>query len=100
MVNAISSLVGEELQDGGYKFSGTVAAPNGSLYGIPFTAVRVIKFNPIDKSMTEIGPTFGTGRKWVRGAITDSDSKNLFDIIERATDTKGAINPSTCTYQL
>jgi len=72
MVNAISSLVGEELQDGGCKFRGTMAAPNGSLYGIPRIARRVIKFNPIDKSMTEIGPDFGFGHKWIECAITPS----------------------------
>ena len=72
MVNAISSLVGEEFEDGGCKFSGTMAAPNGSLYGIPCEARRVIKFNPIDKSMTEIGPTLGIGCKWIGGAITPS----------------------------
>ena len=68
--NAISTLVGEEIKR---KCNGLVAAPNGSLYGIPLRARRVIKFNPIDKSITEIGPDFGDdGRKWRRGAMTDS----------------------------
>ena len=74
MSNAITTLVGEELEEGDdYKWSGTLAAPNGSLYGIvPLRAGRVAKFNPVDKSMTHIGPNFGAGAKWNRGAMTDS----------------------------
>ena len=72
MVNALSTLVGEELE-GGATFFGTLAAPNGSLYGIPFDARRVVKFDPVDKSMTHIGPEFGGGgKKWSKGAMTDS----------------------------
>ena len=75
MNNAITTLVGEELE-GEDKWRGTLAAPNGSVYGIPFKAGRVSKFNPLDKSMTHIGPDFGDvlgdGWKWRRGAITDS----------------------------
>ena len=69
----ITNLVGKKLE-GGYKWKGTLAAPNGSLYGIPLSSRRVVKFNPLDKSITEIGPDFGNndGWKWDRGAITDS----------------------------
>ena len=68
----ITTLIGEEVEGLFNKWLGTLAAPNGSLYGIPFIARRVAKFNPVDKSMTLIGPDFvGTGRfKWDRGAIT------------------------------
>ena len=59
MVNTISSLVGEEFEYQGWKFSGTVAGVDGSLYGIPCEARRVVKFNPLDKSMNFIGPDFG-----------------------------------------
>ena len=79
MVNPISFLVGEELLDEALdripeKYQGTVAAPNGYLYGIPDNASRVIKFNPVDKSMTHIGPDFGigSGKCWYRGAMTDN----------------------------
>ena len=72
MVNAISTLVGEELENG-VKFLGTiVAVKNGSIYHIPYTARRVVKFDPADKSMTHIGPDFGGGEKWCDGTITDS----------------------------
>ena len=30
-----------------------------------------MKFNPIDKSITHIGPDFGDGVKWYEGAMTD-----------------------------
>ena len=47
MVNPISFLVGEELDEAldryPKKHEGTVAAPNGYLYGIPNHAGRVIK---------------------------------------------------------
>ena len=74
-MNAISSLVGEELEEGGWE--GTLAAPNGSIYGIPCKARQVIKFNPVDKSMNYIGPSirpdFGGGwDKWYGGSITDN----------------------------
>ena len=71
--NAITTLVGEELE-GNQKYWGTLAAPNGFVYWIPSHARRVAKFNPVDKSMTHIGPDFGrnTFSKWSKGAITDS----------------------------
>ena len=73
MVNAISTLVGEEIE-GEELHLETVAGKNGYLYCIPFRARRVIKFNPVDKSMTEIGPDFGDRyvTKWRNGAITGS----------------------------
>ena len=41
---------------------------NGFFYGIPAHARRVVKFNPLDKSLTEIGPDFGeVGAKWSCG---------------------------------
>ena len=73
MRSRITSLVGEKLEGGNHKWGGTLAAPNGSLYGIPNSARRVLKFNSIDKSVSEIGPDFGDGGwKWSRGAITES----------------------------
>ena len=60
MVNAISTLIGEKLHEGIGKYWGTVACiNNGCIYGIPLSARRVIKFNPVDKSITYIGPDFG-----------------------------------------
>ena len=72
MSNLITTLVGEELEERGHKWEGTLAAPNGYLYGVPLDAGRVAKFNPVSKSMTDIGPDFGGGRKWHDGAMTDN----------------------------
>ena len=76
MVSAISTLIGEELERSG-KCSGTFAAPNGSIYGIPCFSVarRVVKFNPIDKSITFIGPDLRDHVdviQWSKGAMTNS----------------------------
>ena len=73
MSDVITTLVGEEVE-GYHKWGGTLAAPNGSVYGIPYHARRVVKFNTIDKSMTLIGPDFGDGYrfKWNEGAISGS----------------------------
>ena len=72
MTNTLTTLVGEELERGRDKWWATVAAPNGSLYGIPCAARQFVKFNPIDKSTTHIGPDFGGGFKWLKGAMTNS----------------------------
>ena len=48
---------------------------NGSIYFIPDSTPRVVKLNPIDKSMTHIGPDFGEHEwqsKWFRGAMADN----------------------------
>ena len=73
MSNLITALVGEQLEGEGDKWLGTLAAPNGSVYGIPWEAPRVAKFNPVSKSITHIGPDLGDDwGKWHEGAITDS----------------------------
>jgi hypothetical protein len=41
------------------KWSAFVDGGDGFLYGIPSNARRVVKFDPLDKSMTEIGPDLG-----------------------------------------
>ena len=53
MENAIS------LEGDNKKWHGSVAAPNGSVYGILFSARRVAKLNALDKSIAEIEPDFG-----------------------------------------
>ena len=66
----ITTLIGEELE-GDDKWRGTLVAPNSSVYGITFKACQVVKFNPVNKSITFIGPDFGDGWKWFSGAITE-----------------------------
>jgi hypothetical protein len=59
--------IGGEIQ--GYtKWSTFVDGEDGFFYGIPCDAHRVVKFNPLDKSLTEIGPDLGDGYgKWKCG---------------------------------
>ena len=72
MNNALTTLVGEELE-GRHKWDGSMTGVDGSIYGIPHSARRVVKFNPVDKSITHIGPDFGDDvDKWVRGAMTEN----------------------------
>jgi len=55
---------------GDRKWPSFVDGGDGFLYGIPCNArrVRVVKFNPLDKSLAEIGPDLGDGGdKWLRG---------------------------------
>jgi hypothetical protein len=57
------------------KWSDFVDGKNGFFYGIPYNARRVVKFNPLDKSMTEIGPDLGEfGSKWKCGVLANTGS--------------------------
>jgi len=48
---------------------------DGFFYGIPNCASRVVKFNPLDKSLTEIGPDLGEGEwKWMCGVRANTGS--------------------------
>ena len=64
MESSLTTLIGDEIE-GGMKWSSFVDGGDGFMYGIPFNARRVVKFNPLNKSLTEIGPDFGGGGgKW------------------------------------
>ena len=72
MVNVISTLfdVGMEARK---RHLGVVPGKNGYLYFIPSSARQVAKFNPVNKSITYIGPDLGyDDMKWRNGAVTDS----------------------------
>jgi outer membrane protein assembly factor BamB len=59
--------IGDEIQRNA-NWSAFVDGGDGFFYGIPSCARRVVKFNPLDKSLTEIGPDFGEGYgKWMCG---------------------------------
>jgi hypothetical protein len=61
--------------DGDHEWSTFVDGGDGFLYGIPSTARRVVKFNPLDKSLTEIGPDLGDGGlKWMCGVLANNSS--------------------------
>ena len=58
--------LGDEIE-GESKWLDFVDGKDGFFYGIPCNARRVVKFNPLDKSLTEIGPDLGEGgigMKW------------------------------------
>jgi hypothetical protein len=61
--------------DGDHEWCAFVDGGDGFLYGIPCDARRVVKFNPLDKSLTEIGPDLGEGEaKWKCGVLANNRS--------------------------
>jgi hypothetical protein len=70
----LATLIGHEIQ-GDDKWSSFVDGGNGFLYGIPSDARRVVKFDPLNKSLTEIGPDLGEGGdKWSCGVLANTGS--------------------------
>jgi hypothetical protein len=70
----LTTLIGDEIE-GYQKWSAFVDGGDGFFYGIPNHARRVVKFDPIDKSLTEIGPDLGDGRyKWMCGVRANNSS--------------------------
>jgi hypothetical protein len=71
---SLTTLIGDQIE-GFDQWSSFVDGKNGFLYGIPSNARRVVKFNPVDKSLTEIGPDLGEGgRKWMCGVLANTGS--------------------------
>jgi hypothetical protein len=71
---SLTTLIGDEIE-GDRKWSSFVDGGDGFFYGIPYFARRVVKFNPLDKSMTEIGPDLGElGCKWICGVLANTGS--------------------------
>ena len=57
------------------KWSSFVDGGDGFFYGIPFDARRVVKFDPLDKSLTEIGPDLvDRACKWECGVRANTGS--------------------------
>jgi hypothetical protein len=70
----LTTLIGDEIQ-GDKKWWDFVDGEDGFLYGIPCNARRVVKFDPLDKSLTEIGPDLGEGcDKWTCGVRATNGS--------------------------
>ena len=66
--------IGDEIV-GRYNFGDFVDGEDGFFYGIPCDARRVVKFNPVDNSLTEIGPDLGDGEmKWECGVRANTGS--------------------------
>jgi hypothetical protein len=66
--------IGDQIE-GHHEWSAFVDGGDGFFYGIPFNARRVVKFNPLDKLFTEIGPDLGEGGlKWICGVRANTGS--------------------------
>jgi hypothetical protein len=59
--HSLTTLIGGEIERTCWKWWNFVDGKDRFLYGIPCDARRVIRFNPLDKSFTEIGPGLGDG---------------------------------------
>ena len=74
MTNTLSHLVSRKIGEGRDRlWRGPVVgvSKNGSIYGIPTLESRVVKFNPVDKSIIRIGPDLRIRRlTWLRGDMT------------------------------
>jgi hypothetical protein len=71
---SVTSLVGDEIEDGELEFKWIDAVwsgADGNIYGIPCCARRVLKFNPIDKSKSLIGPDLGDHSAKYWGGVED-----------------------------
>jgi hypothetical protein len=64
--------IGDEIEGGERRWD-FVDGKDGFFYGIPCHARRMVKFNPLDKSLTEIGPDLGVCRwKWLCGVLANT----------------------------
>ena len=52
--DAMSS-VGDDLGEGGWKYSGTVVGIDGCVYGIPWDSKRIVKYDPINDITSFVG---------------------------------------------
>ena len=67
MTNAISTLVGPRIR-GHLKWIASIRGADDCIYGIPYNARRVVKFDPVHKTLTEIGPD-DCSDKWNCGVL-------------------------------
>jgi hypothetical protein len=73
--SCLTTLIDNGDIEGRRQWSSFVDGGDGFLYGIPYNARRVVKFNPVDKSFTEIGPDLGEGGgKWKCGVLANNSS--------------------------
>mmetsp|Transcript_22579 Transcript_22579/g.25893 ORF Transcript_22579/g.25893 Transcript_22579/m.25893 type:complete len:337 (-) Transcript_22579:172-1182(-) len=65
--------IGDEWMDKERKWSTSVKGADGCIYGIPFDANRVVRFDPATKSLTSIGIDLGDDEfKWECGVLADN----------------------------
>ena len=105
MEPSLTTLIGDKIR-GDHKWSAFVDGGDGFFYGIPCNARRVVKFNPLDKLLTEIGPDFGEGRmKWMCGwkisicivMVRVKEDPTVVGKLEYGTGSKSRVNTVLCT---
>ena len=68
------------------KWEGSLAGMNGmlngSICGIPIGADPIVKFNPVNKSITHIGPDFGDDirMKWRKVASMTGSTRAIYSV--------------------
>lgn len=100
----LTTLLGPNIR-GDRKWSTFITGKDGNLYGIPFNAPKVVRFNPINKSVEEIGPDLsGEQHKWNCGVLAcgtiycapwSSNSRRFHLILKidtNMTDNNGAVD--------
>ena len=87
MADAVDSyeaaLVGAELPGGNGKWGGGVLAADGNIYGIPFDATQVLRFDPRTKQATLVGDQLPGDGKWLGGVLAADG--NIYGILHNAT---------------
>ena len=79
LVAAAGEEIDDEEEEEGDCWSDSVTGADNCIYGIPASARRVVKFNPVDNSMTEIGPDLGEGEcKWICGVVAGNGSGSIY----------------------
>ena len=71
----VIDVVGDALTGQGHnKWASGIVGPDGCVYGIPWDASRVLKFDPKTATSTLIGDSFGgRGEKWYNAAVCEGD---------------------------
>ena len=79
---------------GANKYIGGVLAPNGFIYGIPFSATTVLKINPNNDTATTFGSLAADAFKWQGGVLAPN---GFIYGIPRITTTILKIDPNNDT---
>ena len=57
------------------KWSGGVLAPNGKIYGVPFSSTQVLEIDPVSQTTNLFGSLEG-GTKWVGGVLAPNGKRS------------------------
>ncbi len=88
-----------------FAWAGTVLAPTGKLYGIPYTERRIIVINPADDSYSFIDTGDTTPAKWAGGVLAPNgliygipNNSNKFLVINPSNNTVSTITALSGGY--